>query len=158
VRGILASLLALVALLASSCGGGGENKPLTKAEYEKELGTMFRELQGKTLPGVLTVSPAAREGAVRRLKDAEATLRGDATKLAEMKPPADAAGPTSQIASAIKEIAGRVSEARKDAEDGNFGRLEQFKVQIASDPAVAQIRDAVVRLVNLGYDVAGPGP
>jgi hypothetical protein len=157
VKRLLASLLALVALLASSCGGG-DNKPLSKAEYEAQLGAIFRELQGKTLPGILTVSPSAREEAVRRLKAAETTLHDDAKKLAEMKPPADAAGPTSQVATAIKRIADRVSAARKDAEDANFGRLEQFKVQISSDPAVAQVRDAVIQLVNLGYDVAGPGP
>jgi hypothetical protein len=152
------ALVIALALVATACGGGGGNKPLSKSEYEAQLGSILREVQGRTLPAVVRVSPAERERAVRRLEDAETTLHSDAEKLAEMKPPADAAGPTSQLAMALKHIADRVTAARKGAEDGNFARLERFKVQIASDPAVAQARDAVVQLVNLGYDVAGPGP
>jgi hypothetical protein len=151
-------LFIALTLVASSCGGGGGTKPLSKVEFEAQLGSIFRQIQGKTLPAVIRVSPADPKQAVRRLKDAEETLQDDAAKLAAMKPPADAVGATSQLAAAMKRIADRVTAARKDAERGNFGRLEQFKVQIASDPAVAQARDAVVQLVNLGYDVAGPGP
>ena len=146
-----------LALLATSCGGGGGG-PLTKAEFEAQLGSIFREIQNKALPAVIRVSPADPKQAVRRLKDAETTLHDDASKLAEMKPPANAVAATSQLAAALSRIADRVTAARKDAEKGDFGRLEQFKVQIANDPAVAQARDAVVQLVNLGYDVAGPGP
>jgi hypothetical protein len=156
-RLLLAATLALTTLVASSCGGGSE-KPLSKADYEAQIGAIFRQLQGKTLPAVLAVSPADPEGAVRRLKSAEKTLDEEATKLAEMKPPSDATAPTSQLASAFKQIADEVTAARKQAESGNFLRLEQFKARISSDPAVAQVRDAVVQLVNLGYEVAGGGP
>jgi hypothetical protein len=151
-------LFIALALVASSCGGGGGSKPLSKAEFEARLGSIFREAQGKTLPAVMAVSPADPKQAVRRLKQAERSLHDAAAKLAAMKPPANAAGATSQLAAAMKRIADRVTAARKDAEEGDFARLERFKLQIGSDPAVARVRDAVVQLVNLGYNVAGPGP
>ena len=150
-------VMALTAFVASSCGGG-EKKPLSKADYETQIGAILRPLQEKTLRDVLTASPANPDQAVARLKTAETALHDDADRLAEMKPPPDAAGPTSRIAQALAKIADRVTAARKDAERGNFGGLERFKVQIGADPAVLQIRDAIVQLVNLGYNVAGSGP
>ncbi len=95
---------------------------------------------------------------MRRLRNAETTLHDDADKLAGMNPPADAAGPTSQIAEGIKQVADAVTAARKDAEQGNFARLEQFKAQISTDPAIVRVRDAIIQLVNLDYNVAGSGP
>jgi delta 1-pyrroline-5-carboxylate dehydrogenase len=157
-RLLLAATLALITLVVSSCGGGGSDKQLSKSDYEAQIGAIFRQLQGKTLPTVLAMSPADPERAVRRLESAEKTLHAEATKLAEMKPPADATGPTSELASAFKKIADEVTAARKAAEGGNFLRLEQFKAGVSSDPAVAQVRDAVIQLVNLGYEVAGGGP
>jgi hypothetical protein len=157
-RLLLVSALTLVAIGATGCGGGGGDKPLSKSDYEAQIGAIFRQLQGKTLPAVLAVSPADPEQAVQRLKSAEKTLHESATKLGEMKPPGDATGPTSELASAFKRIADQVTAVRKDAESGNFLRLEQFKARISSDPAVAQVRDAVIQLVNLGYEVAGGGP
>jgi hypothetical protein len=157
-RLLLVSALTLVTFGATGCGGGGGDKPLSKSDYEAQIGAIFRRLQEKTLPAVLTVSPGNREEAIRRLKSAERTLHESATKLAEMKPPADATGPTSELATAFKRIADGVTAVRKDAEGGNFLRLEQFKARISSDPAVAQVRDAVIQLVNLGYEVAGGGP
>ena len=155
---LLAATLALAGLVASSCGGGGGEKPLSKSDYEAQIGATLRPLQERTLRGVLTASPASPDEAVRRLKTAETTLHDDAEKLAEMKPPADAAGPTAQIADGIEQVADQVTAARKEAEHGNFARLEQLKAQIGADPAVARVRDAIVRLVNLDYDVAGSGP
>jgi hypothetical protein len=158
VSRLLVLVLALTALVASSCGGGGGNKPLSKSEYEAQIGAILRPLQERTLREALAASPADPKHAVTRLKTAETALHDDADKLAKMKPPSDAAGPTSQIAQALGRIADRVTAIRKDAEKGNFARLEQFKVQIAADPSVRQIRDAIIQLVNLGYDVAGAGP
>jgi hypothetical protein len=155
---LLVSALTLVAIGASGCGGGGGDKPLSKSDYEAQIGAIFRQLQGKTLPTVLAMSPADPERAVRRLKSAEKTLHEEAAKLAEMRPPADATGPTSELASAFRQIADKVTAARKAAESGNFLRLEQFKARISSDPAVGQVRDAVVQLVNLGYEITGGGP
>jgi hypothetical protein len=153
-----ALVLAGAALVATSCGGANDNKRLSKSEYEAQMGAILRPLQEKTLRGVLTASPANPSEVVRRLKGADTTLHDDAEKLAEMNPPADASGPTSGIAQAVKKIADRVTAVRKDAEDGSFLRLEQFKARLLADPAVAQIRDAIVQLVNLGYNIAGSGP
>ena len=75
-----------------------------------------------------------------------------------MEPPADAVDPTQRLADGIKHIADEVTAIRKDAEQGSFGRLVQFKLNIASDPAVAEIQAAVRDLINLGYDIAGSGP
>jgi hypothetical protein len=47
---------------------------------------------------------------------------------------------------------------RKDAERGDFARLLRFKITLASDPAVAEIRDAALQLINLGYNPTGGSP
>jgi hypothetical protein len=155
-RRSLALALALVALTAASCGGGG-SKQLSKSEYETQVGATLRPLQEKTLPEVVVISPAEPKRAVNRLKEVEHALHDASSKLASMKPPGDAAGPTAAIADAIGKIGDEVTAIRKDAEGGNFLKLEQFKLRVASDPAVGQIRDAIVQLVNLGYNIAGAG-
>ena len=63
--------------------------------------------------------------------------------------------PTQLLAKGVREIAGQVTAARKDAERGDFARLVQFKIRLASDPAVSEIRDAAVQLINLGYNITG---
>jgi hypothetical protein len=157
-RSVVVLAFALVLLGSVSCGGGGGSKQLSKAEFENQLGAILRPLQERTLPATVAISPAQPKDAVRRLKDTEADLQDAAAKLGSMKPPADAAPATSQLADGVGKLADRLSAIRKDAEDGSFGRLEAFKLQLTSDPAVAEIRSAATQLITLGYDIAGNAP
>jgi hypothetical protein len=150
-------VLAAIALAAASCGGGGDG-PLSKADYEQQVGAILRPIQETTLPNVLQISPDQADQAIQQLKQAETKLHDDAETLRTMKPPEDVTGPTTELAEGIGRIADQVTSVRKGAESGNFNRLEQFKVQVGSDPAVAQIRAAITELINLGYDVAGNTP
>jgi hypothetical protein len=144
-------------LVVSSCGGGG-NEQLSKSEYESKIGAILQPLQGSTLQKLVTISPADRDQAVEALKEGESTLRGAASELASMKPPDDAVDPTALLAKGVGEIADQVTAVRKDAERGDFARLLRFKVTLASDPAVAEIRDAALQLINLGYNPTGGSP
>ena len=151
-------MLALgLALVVSSCGGGG-NEQLSKSEYESKIGAILQPLQGSTLQKLVTTSPGDRDRAVEALKEGESTLRGAASELASMKPPDDAVDPTALLAKGVREIADQVTAVRKDAERGDFARLLRFKITLASDPAVAEIRDAVLQLINLGYNPTGGSP
>jgi len=157
VRGLALLVLAVTALAAAACGGGGDGQ-LSQADYEQQVGAILRPVQETTLPNVLQISPDQADQAVQQLKKAETTLHDDAETLRTMKPPEDATGPTTELAEGIGRIADQVTSIRKGAEAGDFNRLEQFKVQVASDPAVAQIRAGITELINLGYDVAGNTP
>jgi len=151
-------MLALgLALVVSSCGGGG-NEQLSKSEYESKIGAILQPLQGSTLQKLVTISSGDRDRAVEALKEGESTLRGAASELASMKPPDDAVDPTALLAKGVREIADQVTAVRKDAERGDFARLLRFKITLASDPAVAEIRDAVLQLINLGYNPTGGSP
>jgi len=75
-----------------------------------------------------------------------------------MKPPPDAVTATSQLADGVGKLADKVTAVRKDAEHGSFARLEAFKLQLGSDPAVAEVRSAATQLIDLGYDIAGNAP
>ena len=155
---LTAMLLAALALVASSCGGGGGSKQLSASEYETKVGDILQPLQQTTLPNIVAIATADREGAVTALKHGEAKLQDAASELESMNPPADAVDPTQRLADGISHISDEVTAARKDAEHGDFGKLVRFKLNIASDPAVSEIQAAVRDLINLGYDIAGTGP
>ena len=157
-RAVIAVLLAVLALAVSSCGGGGGSKQLSASEYETKVGDILQPLQQTTLPGIVAIAASDRDRAVTALKNGEAKLQDAASELGSMQPPADAVDPTQRLAEGINHIADEVTAIRKDAEQGSFGRLVQFKLNIASDPAVAEIQAAVRDLINLGYDIAGSGP
>jgi HEAT repeat protein len=144
-------------LVVSSCGGGGSGQ-LSKSEYESKIGAILQPLQGPTLQKLVTISPGDRDRAVRALKDGESKLHAAASELESMKPPDDAVEPTRLLAKGVREIADQVTTVRKDAERGDFARLIRFKVSLASDPAVGEIRDAAVQLINLGYNITGGSP
>ena len=157
-RALLFVLLAATALAATSCGGGGGNEQLSRSEYEAKVGAILQPIQQTTLPNLIAIAAADRERAVTALKDGESKLHDAASELASMQPPDDAVDPTQRLADGIGHIADEVTAVRKDAENGDFARLVQFKVNLASDPAVSEIQAAVRDLVNLGYDIAGNGP
>jgi hypothetical protein len=156
-RGLIVILLAGLALAASSCGGG-ESKQLSASEYETQVGDILQPLQQTTLPDIVAIAASDRQRAVTALKNGEAKLQDASSQLSSMQPPPDAVDPTQRLADGISHISDEVTAARKDAEDGNFRKLVQFKLNIASDPAVAEIQAAVRDLINLGYDIAGSGP
>jgi hypothetical protein len=157
-RALIVILLAGLALAACSCGGGGGSQQLSASEYETKVGDILQPLQQTTLPNIVAIAATDRERGVTALKNGEARLQDAASELGSMQPPADAVDPTQRLADGISHISDEVTAARKDAEHGNFGKLVQFKLNIASDPAVAEIQAAVRDLINLGYDIAGSGP
>lgn len=154
-RALIVILLSALAL--SSCGGGGGGQ-LSKSEFEGKIGAILQPLQGATLQGLVTISPANRDRAVQALEEGESKLRDAATELEAMKPPDDAIDPTQLLAKGVRAIADQVTAVRKDAERGDFARLVRFKVSLATDPAISEIRDAALQLINLGYNIAGTGP
>jgi len=107
---------------------------------------------------VVAISAADQPGAVRALKNGELKLDDAASQLDALKPPDDAVQPTQALAKGVREIANQVTAVRKDAERGDFAKLVQFKLTLASDPAISEIRDAAIQLVNLGYNITGQGP
>ena len=153
-RALLLILASGLLLLVSACGGGGSGQ-LSKSEYESKIGAILQPLQGSTLQKLVTISPADRDRAVRSLKDGESKLHAATSELESMKPPDDAVEPTRLLAKGVRAIADQVTAVRKDAERGDFARLVRFKVTLASDPAVAQIRDAALQLINLQYNITG---
>jgi len=150
-------MLAALALAASSCGGGGD-KQLSKSEYETQVGAILQPLQGTTLQDLVSISPADKDQAIAALKNGETKLHDAASNLSSMQPPDDAVDATQRLAHGVGQIADEVTAVRKGAEAGDFSKLVQFKVSLASDPAVLEIRDAALELINLGYNVAGSGP
>lgn len=159
-RALLLILPAALAVVGASCGGGGGGGQLSKAEYEAKIGAIVGPLQkpGGTLQRIVAISAADQAGAVTALKDGESKLHAAASDLDSLEPPDDAVAPTQALAKGVGEIADQVTAVRKDAEQGNFARLIQFKISLSSDPAVAEIRDAAVELINLGYNITGQGP
>jgi hypothetical protein len=150
-------MLAALALVASSCGGGGD-KQLSKSEYETQVGAILQPLQGTTLQDLVSISPADKDQAIAALKNGETKLHNAASNLSSMQPPDDAVDATQRLARGVGQIADEVTVVRKAAEAGDFSKLVQFKVSLASDPAVSEIRDAALELINLGYNIAGSGP
>jgi hypothetical protein len=156
-RAFLLVMLAALALAVSSCGGGGD-KQLSKSEYETQVGAILQPLQGTTLQDLVSISPADKDQAIAALKNGETKLHNAASNLSSMQPPDDAVDATQRLAHGVGQIADEVTVVRKAAEAGDFSKLVQFKVSLASDPAVSEIRDAALELINLGYNIAGSGP
>jgi hypothetical protein len=159
-RAVFLVVSAALAFAGSSCGGGGGGGQLSKGDYETKIAAIIGPLQapGGTLQSLVGISAADRAGAVAVLKDGESKLHAAASDLESLEPPDDAVAPTQALAKGVREIADQVTAVRKDAEGGNFARLIQFKVSLSSDPAVTEIRNAAVELINLGYNITGQGP
>ena len=159
-RSLFLVVSAALVLAGSSCGGGGGGGQLSKGDYEAKIAAIVGPLQapGGTLQSIVGISAADRSGAVTALKAGESKLHAAASDLESLEPPDDAVAPTQALAKGVREIADQVTAVRKDAEGGNFARLIQFKISLSSDPAVTEIRDAVVELINLGYNITGQGP
>jgi hypothetical protein len=153
-------MLAVLALVSSSCGGGGGSGggQLSQSDFEAQIGAILRPLQGSTLQNLVLISPASPEAAVKALKNGESRLHDASSELASMKPPDDAVEPTQRLAKGVGEIADEVTAVRKDAERGDFARLVRFKIGLQSDPAVLEVQDAATELIKLGYNIAGEAP
>ena len=132
-RALLLILPAALALVGASCGGGGSGGQLSRAEYEAKIGAIVGPLQkpGGTLQSIVAISAADEAGAVTALKDGESKLHAAASDLDSLEPPDDAVAPTQALAKGVREIADQVTAVRKDAEQGNFARLIQFKISLS---------------------------
>ena len=141
----LLALAGAVALVAAGCGGGG-SKPLSKAEYEKQMGAIGQTLTD-SLNALGTATSAAK--AATSLKNIQTELRTAADKMEAITPPDDVKTEHAQLASGVREFGDQLDPVIKKLEGGNLPAL----AAVTSLTALAKIQKASTAINDKGYNI-----
>jgi hypothetical protein len=143
------TLLALVgasALLVAGCGGGGGEKPLSKAEYQKEMQTIGMKL-GTSLTSLGSATSAPK--AATALKKVQGELRDAADELDGIAPPEAVSSEHGDLVAGVREFA--------DELDPIIGKLEKGNIQalatVTSLTALAKIQSASDAIDKKGFKI-----
>src|SRR6476661_1302716 len=145
-------LSALVLVLAG-CGGSSP-KPVTKAEYQTQLGKVGQAvtLAGQQVGKVITI--AEFNGAVtdlqKSLRDGEKTLNG-------LQPPANARAANKRLAQAFGDLADAL-ESVKEARRVSIVKARLALAALGKTDAIKQGRAAIQELNQLGYSAEAAAP
>lgn len=147
---------AVVALLASSCGGGSR---LTKAEYERkvnQIGQQLTDTLEKTFSSPQFQSPSSLKEAADVLRQGQEDMEAAADRLDEVNPPEEIQSIHDQFVKGIRDFArdfGRFAEA---TEKGDLAALQRFSQQISDEslPSMVTVNRATEALKAKGYDIS----
>jgi hypothetical protein len=144
----LLALAGAVALVAAGCGGGGGSTPLSKADYEKQMGAIGKTLTA-SLNTVGTSSSAAM--AVTTLKKLQTDLLKAADDMEAITPPDKVKAEHAQLASGVREFGKELDPIITKLEGGNLQAL----VGVQSLAALATIQKASTAITKKGYRIGG---
>jgi hypothetical protein len=140
------TLGAAVGLLAG-CGGGGGSKPLSKADYNKQMTAI-----GKTLSDAITelgtVTTAA--AAATELAKVQVDLRSAVKQVGTMTPPANVKAQTQQLAAAVSEFASELGPVIAKLKAGNLQALSS----VTSLKGLKDIQTAAAAITKAGYTIS----
>ena len=145
------SVLGLVAAL-TGCGGSAR---LSHDEYQRELRTTWRATGSAIVKGRLAVERASNaKGAAARIADIEDGVRDGADRLDELKPPADAEEPNSELVTALRAMADELETIRARSGDEGLRPRQDFGRQLERLEGVRRVRAALEKLQSAGYQPA----
>ena len=142
------ALGSVVGLLAAGCGGGGGPKPLSKADYVKQMTAIGKSLSTSigTLGSVTTPSKAATA-----LAKVQTDLRAAVKRLDAITPPADVKTAHQQLATAVSEFADELGPVITKLKAGNLSALSS----VTSLKGLTDIQSAANAITKAGYKISG---
>ena len=146
--------LSVVALLLALAGCGSSPKPVTKAQYQTQLGKAGQAvtLAGQQVGKVITT--AEFNDAVTDLQKA---LRDGAKTLNGLEPPANARAANKKLAKAFDDLADALEKV-KEARRVSIVKARQAIVELGKTDAIKDGRAAILELNNLGYAAEAAAP
>ena len=153
--GRAARAAAIVAVLLAACGSTAR---LSKAEYERRLGSIGTSA-GTTLsklfsnPALLT--PKSLKQAAGVVRQGASTIDDAASQIDALKPPPDAQADNGQLAKAFRELASELRQWATDAERGNVQAVKAFDEQLRANelPGELLIQKTIHDLKSKGFKV-----
>jgi hypothetical protein len=146
VLGLPALALALV-LVAAACGGGGGPKPLTKAEYVKQMQKIGRSLSNSL--NSLGTATASTKTAAAALVKVQEDLRNAADQLDKIKPPDDIKDEHARLATGVRDFADEMDPLVKKLQGGNIAALSS----LTTLKGVSEIQAASTAITKKGYKI-----
>jgi hypothetical protein len=143
MRGSVAALVGVLALLAAGCGGGGE-EPLSKAEFQSQANAICAKYE-KQLNALGT--PSSIDEIPDLVQQALVILNKEIDEIAALNPPADLQTEFDALIEASNNTKAAADDLSQAAKDGN-----QAAVQKALDEGNAASDKADQIATELGLD------
>jgi hypothetical protein len=143
------ALAAAVALMAVGCGGGG-SQPLSKADYQKQMGVIGTKLTTalNSLGTATTASTAATS-----LKKLRSDLADAADEMEAITPPPKVEAEHQQLADGVREFGEQLDPIITKLEGGRMEALSG----VTSLSSLLKIQKASLAINKKGYDITGSG-
>jgi hypothetical protein len=138
-----------VAVTAAGCGGGG-SEPLSKADYQQQMGAIGKELTTalNSLGTATTASTAATS-----LKKLQSDLTDAADKMDAITPPPKVEAQHQNLADGVREFGEQLDPIITKLEDGKMAALSG----VTSLGSLLKIQKASLAINKAGYDITGSG-
>ncbi|MGH2556511.1 MAG: hypothetical protein ACRDHO_12440 [Actinomycetota bacterium] len=149
-------VVALVALVAQSCGG---DSPLSKAEYERRVNQIGQQLSD-TLEGTFSSpqfqNPTSLKDAADVLRQGQNEMAGAADRLDEVNPPEEIESIHDRFVKGIRDFARDFGTFAEATEKGDLAALQRFSRQISDEslPSMIAVNEATGALKAKGYDIS----
>lgn len=152
-RRLSATALALFALVAAGCGGGGGNQ-LSKSQYETQVKNITGQVQ-KDFAGIQGQNSTAEISSA--VDKAQQSLNNAASKLAALKPPDDAKADTAAIVAGFRYVASQLPQLKAAVQKKDLAAIQKLQQNLTSAPQVTAARTATADLKKKGYQVGALG-
>lgn len=148
--------VAAAALMLSACGGGSR---LTKAEYERRVNQIGRQLSTtlqKTFADPQFQNPASLEEAAEVLRKGREDMEDAADRLDDVNPPEEIERIHDDFVEGIRDFANDFGRFADATEKGDLAALQRFGQQISDEslPSMIAINGATEALKAKGYDIS----
>lgn len=149
--------VAMAAFVLAACGSTAR---LSKAQYERQLGTIGTDA-GTTLSRIFSdpalLTPRSLRQAAQIVRQGASTIDDAASKIAGLKPPADVEALNEQLAAAFRQLASELRRWAADAERGDVQAVKTFDEQLRANelPGELLIQRTIADLRSKGYVVGG---
>ena len=154
--GALAALGLVTAVAASGCGGGGEEEPMTKADYQAEI---LAVLEDSTEPSGLytdlVVEPLPRQQCADGVASLEDQVGDLIDRVAALRPPAEVEVAHDDFIAAARTSVNRIGTVREEVAQGNVSCGDELNRELYGMPSTEEAERAIARLERRGYFVFG---
>jgi hypothetical protein len=138
--------LAAAALALAGCGGGGGGgSKLSKADYQKKLASVGKDLNG--LSGV----GASGSSAVSQFDRLRGGLNKAADELDKVTPPSDAQADNNELVSGLRAISGELGPLETAAKNKDAAGMSSALSKLRTSSGVTKVQHAIGDLKSKGY-------
>jgi hypothetical protein len=152
---LLASALAIVALVAAGCGGsddGGKTSTQTKAEYTKQI-EQARDALSKAFTdiGAGIGKGASAKQIGDRLDEGSKALDDAASRIGNVTPPSDVKDAQASLVAGLRELGDVFAKSADAARKGDTAELAKSLQNVQASEGSQKISEAIAEMKKKGY-------